>query len=528
MDEVLKEESCIAGWWITARAAVRVLVILFGIVLAGNPALRDMAQDFLNAPIVPKAKSEGRSSVGSKQDGRVLKPDKAVMRDEKKLIFENPFSDEEAVSDELLAAASVPEMPLQLPYISDEEEVYLAEVLEETIPAAEKEILPEENLPEISSDSQIMARPIIPDTIKSDEAATGRALDAPMNTEPDDFMKMEIMNTEPDDFVNTDNSMKTETMKAEPNDSVKTEIVNTEPDDSMKTEIMNTEPDDSVKTETVVPQPEISVAEKPVDDTVKAEVTVPKEEPVVSGNTENDSTASEITAQDPSVSEPVISDPSADDSSVTEPIAQEPETSVPDVTDEVTSNDGEDSGGAEEIISCFLLDDAGMLYGFLPEYAEIPDGCLVLPEECTGIRSGAFSGCGAGILELYIPAGAATIEEGAFAGLNFLEWIEVDSGNPVYTTDSGVLFDSTMSVLLAFPSAWTEGYAVPGSVTRIAARAFENTSISILDVRACRNLSFDANAFGASAGSGVRLIVPPADYQVYEEILSGYAVEITQ
>ncbi len=496
MDEVLKEESCIAGWWITARAAVRVLVILFGIVLAGNPALRDMAQDFLNAPIVPKAKSEGRSSVGSKQDGRVLKPDQAVMRDEKKLIFENPFSDEEAVPDELLAAASVPEMPLQLPYISDEEEVYLAEVLEETIPAAEKEILPEENLPEISSDSQIMARPIIPDTIKSDEAATGRALDAPMNTEPDDFMKMEIMNTEPDD--------------------------------SMKTEIMNTEPDDSVKTETVVPQPEISVAEKPVDDTVKAEVTVPKEEPVVSGNTENDSTASEITAQDPSVSEPVISDPPADDSSVTEPIAQEPETSVPDVTDEVTSNDGEDSGGAEEIISCFLLDDVGMLYGFLPEYAEIPDGCLVLPEECTGIRSGAFSGCGAGILELYIPAGAATIEEGAFAGLNFLEWIEVDSGNPVYTTDSGVLFDSTMSVLLAFPSAWTEGYAVPGSVTRIAARAFENTSISILDVRACRNLSFDANAFGASAGSGVRLIVPPADYQVYEEILSGYAVEITQ
>ncbi len=515
MDEVLKEESCIAGWWITARAAVRVLVILFGIVLAGNPALRDMAQDFLNAPIVPKAKSEGRSSVGSKQDGRVLKPDQAVMRDEKELIFKNPVSDEEAVSDELLAAASVPEMPLQLPYISDEEEIYLAEVLVETIPAAEKEILPEENLPEISSDSQIMARPIIPDTIKSDEAAKGRALDAPMNTEPDDFMKTEIMNMEPDDFVNTDDSMKTEIMK-------------TEPDDSVKTEIMKTESDDSMKTETVVPQPEISVAEKPVDDTAKAEVTVPKEEPVVSGNTENDSTASEITAQDPSVSEPVISDPPADDSSVTEPIAPEPETSVPDVTDEVTSNDGEDSGGAEEIISCFLLDDAGMLYGFLPEYAEIPDGCLVLPEECTGIRSGAFSGCGAGILEIYIPAGAATIEEGAFAGLNFLEWIEVDSGNPVYTTDSGVLFDSTMSVLLAFPSAWTEGYAVPGSVTRIAARAFENTSISILDVRACRNLSFDDNAFGASAGSGVRLLVPPADYQVYEEILSGYAVEITQ
>ena len=79
-----------------------------------------------------------------------------------------------------------------------------------------------------------------------------------------------------------------------------------------------------------------------------------------------------------------------------------------------------------------------------PEYAEMPDGCLTLPAGCTGIRSGAFSGCSAVILELYIPAGTAVIEEGALSGLNFLEWIEVESGNAGVTSDSGVLFDSTM------------------------------------------------------------------------------------
>ena len=121
---------------------------------------------------------------------------------------------------------------------------------------------------------------------------------------------------------------------------------------------------------------------------------------------------------------------------------------------------GNGENGEQGTVSCFVLDEMGMLCGFLPEYAEISDGCLTLPAECTGIRRGAFSGCGAGILELYIPAGAVTIEEGALADLISLEWIDVEYGNPGYVSDCGVLFDSTMSVLLAFPAAWTDVYAV--------------------------------------------------------------------
>ena len=90
--------------------------------------------------------------------------------------------------------------------------------------------------------------------------------------------------------------------------------------------------------------------------------------------------------------------------------------------DDTDQDNGDEGNGEQGAASCFVLDEMGMLCGFLPEYAEISDGCLTLPAECTGIRRGAFTGCGAGILELYIPAGAAVIEEGAFSGLVSLEW----------------------------------------------------------------------------------------------------------
>lgn len=188
----------------------------------------------------------------------------------------------------------------------------------------------------------------------------------------------------------------------------------------------------------------------------------------------------------------------------------------------------EGENGEQPSVSCFLLDEMGMLYGFLPEYAEIPDGCLTLPAECTGIRRGAFSGCGAGILELYIPVGAVTIEEGALADLVSLEWIEVESGNSGCVSDSGVLFDSTMSVLLAFPAAWMDVYSVPSYVTRIADRAFDGTSIYRLDLRECGILSFGENVFGRSGGSGIEVAVREPELAQYAGILSGYAVTLTK
>ncbi len=270
-------------------------------------------------------------------------------------------------------------------------------------------------------------------------------------------------------------------------------------------------------------------------------------EPSVPGNPSGDGTVMEPTVPDiPSeggtVVEPSVPGNPSGDGTVVDPAEPEGpiaggivEPSVPEnpsgggtAADPSVPDTGEGDKEEQPSVSCFLLDEMGMLYGFLPEYAEIPDGCLTLPAECTGIRRGAFSGCGAGILELYIPAGAVTIEEGALADLVSLEWIDVESGNSGCVSDSGVLFDSTMSVLLAFPPAWMDIYSVPSYVTRIADRAFDGTSIYRLDLRECSALSFGENVFGSSGGCGIEVAVRESELALYAEILSGYAVTLTK
>jgi len=226
--------------------------------------------------------------------------------------------------------------------------------------------------------------------------------------------------------------------------------------------------------------------------------------------------------------DPIVPDNPAGDGGAVEPAVPDQGSSDSAEGDGTVSDTGDEENGDPEAVSCFVLDETGMLCGFLPEYAEIPDGCLTLPAECTGIRRGAFSGCGAGILELYIPAGAVTIEEGALADLISLEWIDVEYGNPGYVSDCGVLFDSTMSVLLAFPAAWTDVYAVPPGVARIADRAFDGTSIYRLDIRECTGLSFGQNVFGSSGGSGIQVAVPEPEMEMYAGMLAGYAVTLTK
>lgn len=282
------------------------------------------------------------------------------------------------------------------------------------------------------------------------------------------------------------------------------------------------------------------IPEAPADNGTTATPTVP-EVPVDNGTTATP-TVPGAPADNGTTVSPVVPEAPSDVGGTAEPIvpenpaggeAEEPAVPDQDASQSAADKDsvpdtGTGGGQEQEAPSCFLLDEMGMLCGFLPEYAEIPDGCLTLPAECTGIRSGAFSGSGDGIVELYIPSGAAVIEEGALAGLVSLEWIDVESGNPGCAGDCGVLFDSTMTVLLAFPAAWMDVYAVPSCVTRIADRAFEGTSIYRLDIRDCAGLSFGEQVFGDTAGDGIQVAVPEHELEMYTEMLSGYAVTVTK
>ncbi len=295
--------------------------------------------------------------------------------------------------------------------------------------------------------------------------------------------------------------------------------------------------------------PDSVILEEPSDTNIQADTKLPSDIQNDSKFAVSDITqdSTEISAENTMLQKPVAQESLPDETqtpngNIVDPIISEsssappltPEMTEPDstVSDVTTPSDIEDieTGSGEAIIeapSCFLLDEAGMLYGFLPEYAEISDGCLTLPAECTGIRSGAFSGVGFEISELYLPAGATMIENGALIGLDSLVWIDIEGANPVYTSINGVLFDNTTTKLLSFPAGRTDAYSLPEHVLQIAAGAFTNTSLSRLDFRRCSSLFLEGNIFGASTGDGIVIAVPAESLPVYEEIFNTYAVILT-
>lgn len=259
-------------------------------------------------------------------------------------------------------------------------------------------------------------------------------------------------------------------------------------------------------------------------------------------NIMQDSTQASIDAskiQESIVQEPLPGEPQIPSETITFPVISEetpnsstseriePDSEIPDAAESTDMETGTENDTTIETTSCFLIDETGMLFGFLPEYAQMQDGYLMLPEECTGIRSGAFSGTGAQIAELYIPAGVTMIEDGAFTGLDSLTYIDVDGSNPVYISINGVLFDSTATVLLAFPAGRIGAYLLPAQVTQIAGGAFMNTSLSHLDFRRCSPLFLGENIFGPSLGNGIVISVPAESLSVYEDILSAYTVALT-
>lgn len=231
----------------------------------------------------------------------------------------------------------------------------------------------------------------------------------------------------------------------------------------------------------------------------------------------------------------ITSDPKADDTDVTyrdkedmvipDITKPEPDAAAPAVPDVIRPDDdgmddtgmedvGSENAGVEEtpgaVVAAggFMIDEAGMIYGFVPELADLTDGILVLPSEgCNGIRRGAFDGKGAGIVEIYIPVNISVIEDGALAGLDELEWIET-TGNSNYVSLEGVLFDSSLSVLIAFPNGRTGAYIVPASVTRFADGAFSNTSLSMLDMRSCGNVDIGNKNLEALSVRGIEILGP--------------------
>ncbi|MCI7494108.1 MAG: leucine-rich repeat protein [Ruminococcus sp.] len=101
---------------------------------------------------------------------------------------------------------------------------------------------------------------------------------------------------------------------------------------------------------------------------------------------------------------------------------------------------------------------------------------ITIPESVTAIRDCAFGGCDS-LKSIFIPKNVTDISLSAWAGLGTgknknLEEIIIDSDNPSYASEDGVLFDKNMETLLQCPIGKSGIYTIPMGVTSIGEGAF--------------------------------------------------------
>ena len=97
---------------------------------------------------------------------------------------------------------------------------------------------------------------------------------------------------------------------------------------------------------------------------------------------------------------------------------------------------------------------------------------ITIPNSVTSIGSEAFRGC-TGLTEITIPDSVTSIGSNVFSGCIKLESINVDSGNPIYSSVDGVLFSKDQTVLIKYPVGnVAASYTILSSVKRIDWYAF--------------------------------------------------------
>ena len=122
----------------------------------------------------------------------------------------------------------------------------------------------------------------------------------------------------------------------------------------------------------------------------------------------------------------------------------------------------------------------GRLYinhAFICVKADSAKGEFKIKEGTTVIADGAFNDDEVNITSVYIPESVKGIPEGIFRLFCYLKSIDVNQNNKYYTSDNGVLFNKTKTVLITYPQgAENESYSIPKGVKRIGEYAFSGCS----------------------------------------------------
>jgi hypothetical protein len=101
-------------------------------------------------------------------------------------------------------------------------------------------------------------------------------------------------------------------------------------------------------------------------------------------------------------------------------------------------------------------------------------GPVTFPAGVTSIGNWAFNN-NTSLTSITIPASVTEIGDRAFDGCSSLTSITVDTNNPRYAGEGGVLYNKEKTALIAYPSA-SGTVTIPGSVTSIGVGAFNNNT----------------------------------------------------
>ncbi len=101
----------------------------------------------------------------------------------------------------------------------------------------------------------------------------------------------------------------------------------------------------------------------------------------------------------------------------------------------------------------------------------------------TTIRKWAFYNC-KNLSTVNIPASVTSIETWVFNGCKSLTSININSGNTVYKSENGILFNKSKTTLVIYPQAKPEtSYIIPNSVTNIEKYSFSSCiSLTSVDI----------------------------------------------
>lgn len=101
---------------------------------------------------------------------------------------------------------------------------------------------------------------------------------------------------------------------------------------------------------------------------------------------------------------------------------------------------------------------------------------ITLSDNITDIKNYTFSGCES-LTSIAIPEKVDTIDDYAFGGCTSLLSIGVNPLNNVYTSDEGILYNKSKSMLMIYPAGKSSpSFIIPASVTEIGVLAFSGCS----------------------------------------------------